>query len=434
MAHFGRLVTEGTPFSLEKRYVRQDGTAVWASSTVALVHDAAGQPLSAIALTVDISERKRAEAALRESGERLRLVSHATNDAVWDWDMRTNQFVTNPAFGEVFGWRDEAGAGFDNAWMVERMHPDDREKAFGMFRAVMAGGGSLWQGEHRFERADGTWADVIERGYILRENGVPVRTVGSILDISALKATERALIEAKQAAIAAKEAAEEIARAKSSLLMNMSHEIRTPLTAVIGYAQLLRDECGPELPEQREFATIIESGGLRLLDTLNSVLYLAQIEAGALSLAAVDVDLRAESEAALVALRPLAQEKGLTLTLTGPATAARADRAALARVLSNLVGNAIKFTERGTVAVDVYAEHGSAWLRVTDTGIGIGAGFLPHVFEDFKQESSGDNRSYEGSGLGLKITQGLVEMMGGEITAASVKGTGSTFTVRLPAA
>ncbi len=372
----------------------------------------------------DVTEEKRAEAALRESKERLQLVSLATHDAVWDWDMRTDQFVANPAFGEVFGWRDEAAAGFDNTWMRERMHPDDQARAFETFLAIAAGTETSWMSEHRFERADGTWADVLERGYIVRENGVPIRTIGAMIDISARKATERALVEAK-------EAAEEVAQAKSAILMNMSHEIRTPLTAVIGYAEMLALEAPPDL---MDLVVPIERGGKRLLDTLNSVLDLAQIEAGAVPLATVTVDLRAEADAAIAALEPLAQAKGLTLSLAGPPTAVLADRAALARVLTNLVGNAIKFTEDGTVAVDMWTGDGSAWLRVTDTGVGIAPAFLPNVFEDFKQESSGTGRSHEGSGLGLTITRGLLAMMDGEISVASEKGVGSTFTVRLPAA
>ncbi len=373
----------------------------------------------------DVTEEKLAETALRESEERLQLVSQATNDMVWDWDFRSGSVAMNAAFTDVYGWQEPDGGGFTIGWIVDRIHPDDRERAAESLHGTIRGGGERWDAEYRFERADGTWADVINRAYIVRRaDGMVVRIVGAVVDRSARKATERALVEAK-------EAAEEIARAKSSLLMNMSHEIRTPLTAVIGYAEMLAQEVPPDLMDLVE---PIERGGKRLLDTLNSVLDLAQIEAGALPLATVAVDLRAEADAAVAALEPLAQAKGLALALTGPPTAALADRAALARVLTNLVGNAIKFTESGTVAVDVCTQNGSAWLRVTDTGVGIAPAFLPHVFEDFKQESSGTSRSHEGNGLGLTITRGLVTKMGGEISASSEKGVGSTFTVRLPAA
>ncbi|HEX9950211.1 MAG TPA: PAS domain S-box protein, partial [Rubricoccaceae bacterium] len=253
----------------------------------------------------DVTEEKRAETVLRESEERLRLVARATNDAVWDWDVRTGAAVMNAAFTEVFGWTAPADGGFTIEWMLEHVHPDDRarvtESAFGAFKES----GQGWEAEYRFERADGTWADVVTRGHIVRSaDGWAVRVVGTMLDLTARKSTERALV-------AAKEAAEEIARAKSSLLMNMSHEIRTPLTAVIGYAEMLAMEAPPDL---QDLVEPIERGGRRLLDTLNSVLDLAQIEAGALPLATVAVDLRAEAEAAITALHPLAQAKGLSLT------------------------------------------------------------------------------------------------------------------------
>ncbi|HEX8385004.1 MAG TPA: PAS domain-containing sensor histidine kinase, partial [Rubricoccaceae bacterium] len=379
-----------------------------------------------------IHDLRDAETERRESDERLRLVSQATNDTVWDWDLRSESVAMNEAFTDVFGWTAPADGGFTIGWMLERIHSDDRDRVAASLHGVAWGDEQGWKAEYRFERADGTWADVVNRSHVVRSaDGWAVRIAGTMLDLTARKATERALVEAKEAAEQAREAAEGVARAKSSLLMNMSHEIRTPLTAVIGYAELLGDEAPPEL---QGLVEPIGRGAKRLLDTLNSVLDLAQIEAGALPLAAAVVDLRAEADAAVAALRPLALPKGLALTCTGPPTPARADRAALARVLTNLVGNAVKFTERGSVAVDVWSEGESAWVRVTDTGVGIGRSFLPHVFEDFRQESSGANRSHEGSGLGLAITRGLVSTMGGEVTAESEKGVGSAFTVRLPAA
>ncbi|HEX8298428.1 MAG TPA: PAS domain S-box protein [Rubricoccaceae bacterium] len=371
----------------------------------------------------DVTEEKRAETALRESEERLRLVGMATNDSVWDWNLHSGVVTINDTFINASGWPKPAGAGFTIDWILAHVHPEDRDRVAESLIGTVRGDGQAWLVECRIERADGTWADVLNRGYIVRgADGRATRIVGAVIDLSAQKETERALV-------AAKEAAEEVARAKSSLLMNMSHEIRTPLTAVIGYSEMLAGEAPPEL---QDLVEPIWRGGQRLLDTLNSVLDLAQIEAGALPLATVAVDLRAEADGAVAALQPLAQAKKLALTLTGTSTSARADRPALARVLTNLVGNAIKFTERGTVTVEVWSEGGRAWVRVSDTGVGIDAAFLPRVFEDFAQESTGANRRFEGSGLGLTITRGLVSKMGGEITVTSEKGVGSTFTVCLP--
>ncbi|HLA63035.1 MAG TPA: ATP-binding protein, partial [Rhodothermales bacterium] len=131
-------------------------------------------------------------------------------------------------------------------------------------------------------------------------------------------------------------------------------------------------------------------------------------------------------------LRPLAEQKGLQLVLAGATAPARADRAALGRVLVNLIGNAIKFTEHGGVTVTAGTGADGVYLRVTDTGVGIAAAFLPHLFDEFKQESEGHERTHEGNGLGLAITKRLVVLMGGTIVVESAPGHGSTFTVTLP--
>ena len=409
---------------VETRGLRKDGAEI--QIAVSFGEYRIGEERFFTGIIRDTTVQKATQEALRESEERLRLVSQATHDTVWDLDVRSETVVMNAAFTDVFGWAAPAGGRFAIDWMLERVHPDDQRRIAESLHGIAWGDEQSWMAEYRFERADGTWADVLNRSHIVRSaDGMATRIVGAVVDRSAQKAVERALVEAK-------EAAEAIARAKSSLMMNMSHEIRTPLTAVIGYAELLGDECGPEQTEQREYAAVIEQGGRRLLETLNSVLDLAQIEAGSLPLATVAVDLRAEAEAAITAIQPLARVNGLALVLTGPPTIARADRPALARVLTNLLGNAVKFTKRGTVDVSVWTEGGSAWLRVADTGVGIDAAFLPRVFDDFEQESTGAARQFEGSGLGLTITRGLVELMGGEIAVESEKGVGSVFTVRLP--
>jgi len=378
-----------------------------------------------LSLLRDVAERRAAAAALRASEERLRLVHRATNDSIWDLDLLTGTTELNPAFTDTYGWHDSDARGSTVGGWEARVHPDDRARVLGSLQALIEGTGTAWQEENRFERADGTWADVLNRAYIVRgPSGEAVRIVGAVLDLSVQKDVERALIDAKEQA----EAGE---RAKAALLANMSHEIRTPLTAVIGFAEILGAECQTE---HKEYAAIIERAGRRLLDTLNSVLDLAQIEAGAMQLDTETVHVFEEAQAIVTALQPLAGKKGLALRLVGTPADARADRPALERILTNLVGNALKFTKVGAVDVEVGAEGGSAWLRVTDTGVGIGPEFLPHVFEEFKQESAGMSRAFEGSGLGLAITKGLVTMMGGELAVESEKGVGSTFTVRLPAA
>ncbi|HYE96915.1 MAG TPA: PAS domain-containing sensor histidine kinase [Rubricoccaceae bacterium] len=292
----------------------------------------------------------------------------------------------------------------------------------------------------RLAHDDGTTRAVRCRGEVQRDrNGRVERVAGVCLDVTPeferQAAMHAAWIEAEAAREEAERAraeAEEMARLKSAFLANMSHEIRTPLTAIIGFAQVLAEEVDAE---HADLVGPIESGGRRLLDTLNSVLDLARLRADRVILCPERVDVAEEAHEVATMLRVRAQEKGLALTVHGPPCGvyARADRSALQRVLSNLVSNAVKFTDAGRIVVGVEAGAGEVRLRVRDTGRGISAEFLPVLFEEFRQESTGLNRSHEGSGLGLAITKGLVDLMGGTIAVESREGEGSVFTVTLPA-
>ncbi len=245
-------------------------------------------------------------------------------------------------------------------------------------------------------------------------------------DITERKQYERALHEAK-------EKAEEMAQLKSAFLANMSHELRTPLTAVIGYAAMLADELSED---QEHHAQVIERSGRRLMDTLNAVLSLAQLESQQMTVELDELNVALEVVEAAQFFESHAADKGLALRCkcspSSQGALARLDRGALNSVLQNLVGNAIKFTNSGSVELSVRSVLGHVEIEIKDTGIGIDPSFLPHLFDAFRQESIGLQRSHEGSGLGLALTKRLVDLMDGEIRVESVKQEGSTFTVSFP--
>ncbi len=261
---------------------------------------------------------------------------------------------------------------------------------------------------------------------VLDKEGSVAQIFAYGLDLTDRKRHEHELQEAK-------EKAEEMLQLKTAFLNNMSHELRTPLTGILGFANALADHAeGDAL----EFARIISRSAERLYETLNSVLELSRLESSRYELRPHEIDLVTEVNDAASLLRLPATKKGLALSVVhhNPDALAVVDAACFGRILNNLVGNAIKFTQKGGVTVETRCDDTFFELRVSDTGIGIHDSFLPHLFEAFRQESTGLGRAHEGVGLGLSITKRLVDMLDGTITVESKVNYGTTFTVRLPRA
>jgi len=238
--------------------------------------------------------------------------------------------------------------------------------------------------------------------------------------------------EQKQALRRAKEQAEEASEIKTAMLANMSHELRTPLTSIIGFSELLVDRLDGEL---KGFAKRTHESSQRLSETLESILQLSKLEAGAASLEREPLSLVASVRSTVDLLRDQAAEKDIALTTEwpdGPVEGLWNDDA-LHRIGRNLLENAIKFTSAGgEVDVRVRRAGSEATLAVADTGIGIREELLPNIFQAFRQESEGLDREYQGSGLGLSIVDHLVEELGGRVEVETQKGEGTCFTVHLP--
>jgi len=224
-------------------------------------------------------------------------------------------------------------------------------------------------------------------------------------------------------------------RLKDEFLATTSHELRTPLTAILGFTSVLREEI-PEDADYREFLDIIEDSGSRLMETLNSLLDLAKLRADMMEINLETCDLYYQCSNGITDLKATAERKGLELFVERPSETLFVDLDVLGflRILQNLIGNAIKFTETGVVKIMLEAEDDLVHMRICDSGIGIDEEFLPRLFDEFMQESDGPSRSYEGFGLGLAITVRLVRLMHGDLSVKSQKGEGSQFTVTFPRA
>jgi PAS domain S-box-containing protein len=407
---------------LEKRYLLHDGRLVWASVELSLLRDAAGKPQYILGLAADITERKRVEEELRTSARQLRAFIEDAPVAVAMFDRDIRYLAASRRWTTDYGFGHSDLTGL----CLYELIPNLPEKWRESHRRGLAGE-KQHLGEDVWIRADGAEQWVSSAVYPWRE---PSGSVGGIIisaeDISQRKMNEQLLQDAKRAA-------ETASAAKSTFLATMSHEIRTPLNGILGMTDLVLDT--QLTPEQREHLGLVRFSADSLLSIINDILDFSKIEAGKLEMELIPFHLRDSLQQTLKTCAIRAQQKGLQLSFKAPADVPDAlvgDSGKIRQVLLNLVGNAIKFTERGQIFVAIAAAFpvkGRALLHfgVKDTGIGIPPEMQEKIFAAFSQADGSMARKYGGTGLGLAICVRLVEMMGGRIWVESVPQQGSVF-------
>jgi len=396
---------------------------------------AEGAPCGRVFTFRDITLRTKMETSPNEADEEMHLfdlLMENLPEHIYFKDAQGRFTRVNRAQARLFGLREPAELVGKSDF--DFFTPEHSQPAYEDEQALIQERLPMISKEEKETWPDGreTWA--LTTKLPLRDpQGRIVGTFGISRDITDRKRAEQELQAAKKAAEAAN-------RAKGEFLANMSHEIRTPLNGVIGMTGLLLDM--DLTPEQRECADMARKSGEALLTLLNDILDFSKIEAGKLAIESAAFDLRVLIEEVMEMLEPKAEDKGIDLILEYPPGAPRyvvGDGSRIRQVVTNLVGNAVKFTQRGHVLVGVDCETKDAdrivmRVRVTDTGIGIPPEKVGLLFQKFSQVGGSDARRYGGSGLGLAISKQLVELMGGMIGVNSLPGKGSTFWFTLPLA
>jgi len=437
----GRAQASDAPVPEEYRSITRDGRVVWLQDAARVVRDEAGQPLFMQGITLDITERKVAEEAVRTSERLYRLLaSNFPNGAVilFDRDLR---FTIADGMGLASAGYSSAAVEGKTLWEV---FPSERVAVLEpLYRTALAGTAIVTElpvGERVYETnilPVKNERDEIFAGLIVSQDITERKRAEDAL------AQERALlarrVEERTADLSAANA--ELARAarlKDEFLASMSHELRTPLNAILGLSEALQEQVYGPLND-RQFKTLqsIEESGRHLLDLINDILDLAKIGAGKLELDIEPVAIESICQASLRLIKQVAQKKRIAVEMAVDPTIGllNADARRLKQVLVNLLSNAVKFTpEGGSVGLQATGDRArhQVQLSVWDTGIGIAEDQLPSLFQPFVQLDSRLARQYEGTGLGLALVYRMVEMHGGSIAVTSEVGVGSRFTVALP--
>jgi PAS domain S-box-containing protein len=439
-ASFRRRMEAGeiSNYTLEKRFLRRDGSVVWVNLSSSLMRDARGAPDYYVSIYEDVTGRKRIEERLAEINAALeRRVAERTaevHEQARIIEQIHDAVLTTDLEGRITSWNRGAERMFGSS-SAEALGRNIRDYYAAEVRGVVnrwirdASSTTGWyETETRMLRRDGTAFDILVSTSLLHDpDGAAKGYIGFGIDITERKRAEAALIEAK-------EIAERSSMAKSEFLSRMSHELRTPLNAILGFAQVLELDLADG--RQREEVREILRAGEHLLQLISDLLDLSRIESGHLALSLEPVELASAVDAAVALVAPLLAPAGLTLdSRLGDCRSALvfADATRLRQVLVNLLSNAVKYNRPGG-KIRLECAPGEAErirIKVTDTGLGIAPERMGRLFEPFERLGA-ETSGVEGAGIGLALSKRLVEAMGGEIGASSVAGEGSTFWIKLP--
>ncbi|WP_300527064.1 PAS domain-containing protein [Maricaulis sp.] len=406
------------PCEFTAQAYRKSGEPFWLHYQVTPVFDEGGKLTHFVTLGADVTERHGLALERQELAERLDLAIKASEIGIWEYYVDEDRLIWDDRMLRLFGVSREDFTGSLD-FFSSRVLPEDLPAANRVIEQAVEAGGGDFHARFRILRPDGEIRHISGNGTVKVDNGT-ARLVGSNVDI-----TE---------SVAAVERADMANRAKSDFLANMSHEIRTPLNGIIGFSRLLARQNLE--PKQAEFAKLIESSGRTLNMLISDILDISRIEAGKLKLNPEAFDLRDALAEVRDAVAGSAVEKGLTVELELDGRFPKAvynDRKRVLQVLLNLAGNAVKFTDAGSVTIAAQQhDDDRVAISVSDTGAGIPPDDQMVIFDRFRQLDTSSTREHEGSGLGLALCRELADLMGGDVSLARSDASGSQFVLELP--
>ncbi|MCP1335554.1 PAS domain-containing hybrid sensor histidine kinase/response regulator [Futiania mangrovi] len=416
------------PVRAELVNYRKDGTAFWLEIDIAPIADASGRITHFVAVQRDITERKGAEERIRLSEERFRLLARATNEVIWDWDLETGKVWWNDNLQTVFGLAPEALKDGPGSWL-ERIHPDDRAAASACIRRAMDAGEENWTREYRAMRADGSFATVTDRGFVLRDgSGVPLRIIGSMIDVTDQRDLENRLRESQKL------------EAIGQLTGGVAHDFNNLLTVIVGNAEELTDKLArdPQLRLMAEMTLKAAERGAELTSRLLAFARKQTLQPRPLNLNAMIASMDG------LLRRTLPEAIEIEVAGAPDLWPVEADPSQLEVAILNLAINARDaMPEGGTLRIEtanaVLDDHAAAGqdgaapgryatITITDTGAGMDRDTLARAFEPFFTTKEPG----KGSGLGLSMVFGFVTQSGGHVRLASEPGAGTRVVIRLP--
>jgi len=412
-----KLITDDVPYDIQIRLVHENGDIHWMRTKGFSIKNNKGEIVELYGIVQDVTDYKEAQEKLQQSDRVFNLALDMFCIAGFDGYFK----YLNPAWERTLGWSNDEL--LSKPWL-EYVHTDDKLKTENV-KSVIVDGKEIYIFENRYICKDGSVKWLSWNSHPFPAENI---MIGTARDITETKRIEAELIQAK-------EQAEEADRLKSAFLANMSHEIRTPMNGILGFADLLRE---PSLSgeEQQRYISIIQKSGNRMLNTVNDLIDISKIETGQMEVSLKEFNISNELETQFHFFQNEAEKKGLKITLTNSLSENHklvySDQHKLISILTNLLKNAIKYTDKGLIELGCSKKGEHIEIFVKDSGIGIPVNRQKAIFERFVQADIADTRALEGSGLGLAISKAYTKMIGGKLWVKSDEGIGSTFYFSIP--